>query len=91
MDILFEEERGFWSAVYELIATTKRPIIMTCNGKPVVSGRGGRGEWWGEGGIVELAPFIISEGHKWVSVEACMTPFHSIQILGMNWNATIRN
>ena len=58
MDILFEEERGFWSAVYELIATTKRPIIMTCNGKPVVSGRGGGGEWWGEGGIVELAPFI---------------------------------
>jgi len=58
VDILFEEERGFWSAVYELIATTKRPIIMTCNGKPVVSGRGGGGEWWGEGGIVELAPFI---------------------------------
>lgn len=38
VDVLFEEERGFWSAVYELIATTKRPIIMTCNG-----------EWKGEG------------------------------------------
>ena len=33
VDVLFEEERGFWSAVYELIATTKRPIIMTCNGE----------------------------------------------------------
>lgn len=54
--------------MYELIATTKRPIIMTCNGKPVVSGRGGGGGWWGEGGrgrgggIVESALFIISEG-----------------------------
>ena len=33
VDILFEEERGFWSAVYEIIAATKRPIIMTCSGE----------------------------------------------------------
>lgn len=50
--------------MYELIATTKRPIIMTCNGKPVVSGRGGGGGvvGGGGGGIVESALFIISEG-----------------------------
>ena len=33
VDILFDEDKGFWSAVYEIIAATKRPIIMTCSGE----------------------------------------------------------
>ena len=57
VDVLFEEERGFWSAVYELIATTKRPIIMTCNGE----WRGGEGRVVGEGGGGQLFLSLVRD------------------------------
>lgn len=36
VDILFEDEKGFWAAIYEIIASTKRPIVMTSNGKCIM-------------------------------------------------------
>ena len=33
VDILFEEDRGFWPAVVNIIKDCRRPVIMTCNGK----------------------------------------------------------
>lgn len=32
VDVLYEDDKGFWSAVTELAEKSKRPIIMTCNG-----------------------------------------------------------
>jgi hypothetical protein len=36
VDVLFKEDREFWATVMGLIATSKRPIIMTCNDETVV-------------------------------------------------------
>ena len=33
IDIIFEQDKGFWNAINSLIKISKRPIILTCNGK----------------------------------------------------------
>jgi DNA polymerase III delta prime subunit len=35
VDILFEEESTFWPAVISLIAESRRPVVLTCNGESV--------------------------------------------------------
>lgn len=37
VDILYEEDKGFWPAVVSLIHESKRPVIMTCNGKQTLA------------------------------------------------------
>lgn len=32
VDVLFEEDKGFWQALVALIADSRRPVILTCNG-----------------------------------------------------------
>lgn len=34
VDLLFQGESGFWQAVIDVIKESRRPVIMTCTGKP---------------------------------------------------------
>ncbi|ETN41897.1 uncharacterized protein HMPREF1541_03836 [Cyphellophora europaea CBS 101466] len=37
VDVLFEEDKTFWSGVQSLIATSKRPIVLTCSNPDAVN------------------------------------------------------
>ncbi|GAB7357858.1 hypothetical protein MBLNU230_g0029t1 [Neophaeotheca triangularis] len=36
VDVLFRDDRDFWQTVFKLIASSKRPFIMTCNDEDLV-------------------------------------------------------
>lgn len=33
VDLVYQSDKGFWAAVCDLARTSKRPIVLTCNGK----------------------------------------------------------
>jgi len=37
VDVLYEEDRGFWGCVIGLVERSRRPLIMTCNGRLIPS------------------------------------------------------
>jgi hypothetical protein len=37
VDLVYQSDKGFWTAICDLAQTSKRPIILTCNGKATLN------------------------------------------------------